>query len=230
MQNEELDETNSGGEFTRFFRSGDPVSAKPSADAPKLPEPAAPSQSTQSATRPLTKMFTAKAQPQRPPHAPQPPAYEPKLSPGEFTRMFGAPTLPTPAPPAAPSFNVAQHSVVQKQDSWPTPTQGNSNGIPGEFTEMFGKKASPAKAPAQVSPASWGSSAAVEEPVMHDEYARVVAGPRARTSAAAEESQTPGSELNGQATTAPKLWVPLALTGVVVILAALAIYLLVLRG
>lgn len=255
MQNNDPDDSASGGEFTRLFRSQQPAAAKPPAVAPNTPD-SAPVPEQTAATRPMTRIFTAKAQPQRPEHASNPPAFEPKPGPGEFTRMFSVPSQAPPAPvrpaasPAAKEtsftevFNIPQFPAVENRVDWkevegrPAPPPAKREA--GEFTQMFERKL-PAQAPPPETVSKAGFSkpetppmkaglTSFDAPVLADDFAKVIAGPRSRAEVDAPIAQSPTSAVPSASARKAPLWTFVALIAVVLILAAAAMYFFVLRG
>ena len=136
MSNNEKNDS-AGGEFTRLFQGLEGSEPKPAPPkpvplssipnekpgaTPAVPKPLPPDSSQSpvapepSVTRPMTRLFSAKAQPQRPERASTPSPFEVNPRPGEFTRLF-KPGEPESQPP-----------VTRASES---PAQ------PGEFTRMF---------------------------------------------------------------------------------------------
>jgi hypothetical protein len=173
MNNNEKDDS-AGGEFTRLFRSlqgsePNPAPSKPDPLTPKSTEkpseavaqprplPTGASQTPvppeQTVTRPMTRLFSAKAQPQRPERASTPSPFEVNPRAGEFTRIF-KPTEPeSPTPVTHVSESPVQPGEFTRMFSVPTPPKSDLPKPPPEppqvreesFTEFFQAARIPAR-------------------------------------------------------------------------------------
>jgi hypothetical protein len=129
------------GEFTRLFRDLDTPEPKP-AVTPNPPA-ATPASSEQAVTRPMTRLFSAKAQPQRPERASNVAPLESKPAAGEFTQLFRPAEPAHPPPPAErPPQHPAQAGEFTRMFSVPPPARTepvSRTPPPAEagFTELF---------------------------------------------------------------------------------------------
>ena len=137
------DDPSASGEFTRLFRDLDAPEPKP-AVTPNPPA-ATPAPPEQAVTKPMTRLFSAKAQPQRPERASNVAPLESKPAAGEFTQLFqpAKPEQPLPAADRSPQ-RPAQAGEFTRMFSVPSLDRAEPPSTDGSFTQMFNSPQFPA--------------------------------------------------------------------------------------
>jgi hypothetical protein len=240
MSDEDPKETAEAGEFTRLFGGGKGPASPDETVIQPLPV-------TKSEPPPVV---GRPPQPQRPPQRPlDKPFIDPKAGPGEFTRMFKAPSAPVTTPPPAGNVAAPQESEFTRffkanqlpggrEVNWKEvenrPEPAPEPKAPGEFTHLFGRSSQaspPSPTPAAPSvpfaPAPPVAERFASSVVQVDEFARII-GSRPPSS----QAPTPTPANDSEAITDHKgrsLTILLVVIAAILILAGSAIYIFVIR-